>query len=44
MTHFDASIDLTVHNVPAGIDVAAAVARVRAAVQDLPGANWVSVE
>ncbi len=44
MTGFDASIDLTIHSVPTGIDVAEAVVRVRAAVDDVPGANWVSVE
>ena len=44
MTPFDACIDLTIHNVPAGISSVVAVARVREAVEKVPGAGWVSVE
>lgn len=44
MTEFDACIDLTVHNVPAGVPSDVAVSRVRAAVEKLPGAAWISVE
>jgi hypothetical protein len=43
MTSFDASIDLTVHTVPASIPPDAAVQRVRTAVEALDGAAWVSV-
>jgi hypothetical protein len=38
MLAFDASLDLTVHTVSAGIPPAAAVACVRTAVEGLPGA------
>jgi hypothetical protein len=44
MQPFDASVDLTVHTVPGHLDPSQAVARVRAAVESLPGAGWVSVE
>lgn len=44
MTSFDVCIDLTVHIVPAGISPAVAVARVREAVERVPGAGWISVE
>jgi hypothetical protein len=41
---FDASIDLTTDHVPAHIPPSAAIERVRAAVERLAGANWISVE
>jgi len=44
LLEFDACIDLNQHNTPAGIAGEEAVRRVRAAVEDLPGAAWVSVE
>ena len=44
LLEFDACIDLTGHNTPAGIAGEEAVRRVRAAVEALPGAAWVSVE
>ena len=43
-TKFDASIDLLTRLVPSDIPSAAAVERVRSAVERLPGANWISVE
>ena len=44
MRQFDASIDLTTHTVPAGLQSAVAIARVHSAVQAVDGAGWVSVE
>ncbi len=44
MLQFDASVDLTEHNIPPGMPPAVAVERARAALGALTGAGWVSVE
>ncbi len=44
MPPFDACIDLTMRTVPEGIAPPVAVERVRSAVEELPGAEWISVE
>ena len=44
MLQFDASVDLTEHNVPPGMPPAIAVERAREALEALTGAGWVSVE
>ena len=44
MPPFDACIDLTTRTVPAGMAPPDAVARVRSAVEALPGAGWISIE
>ncbi len=41
---FDAIIDLTTDHVPAHVLQSAAAEQVRAAVEHLPGANWISVK
>ena len=44
MLQFDASVDLTEHNIPPGMPPALAVERAREALGALTGAGWVSVE
>ena len=44
MLQFDASVDLTEHNIPPGMLPAIAVERAREAVGAMTGAGWVSVE
>ncbi len=44
MLLFDASVDLTEHNVPPGMAPAVAVERAREALGKMTGAGWVSVE
>ena len=44
MLQFDASVDLTEHNIPPGMPPTVAVERAREALRALTGAGWVSVE